>query len=178
MSKVRKVRVQQVIKLCSFKMDENASMIMTALVYPPYPGWMSTQHKSGKWFWAAKQHLWGHQSYNTEEAYTPVSEWLWMQEPDFHLDKIFKPQQMGQMGIMLKKWHISEINALCLTCNDLSFHFWSQVILLIDYNLYQILHAHCVCSGCPILPDVYTPVVSAEQYWLLNLLHFPSLPFS
>jgi hypothetical protein len=26
-----------------------------------------------------------------------------MQEPDFHPDKIFKPQQMGQMVIMLKK---------------------------------------------------------------------------
>jgi hypothetical protein len=26
-----------------------------------------------------------------------------MQEPDFHFDEIFKPQQMGQMGIMLKK---------------------------------------------------------------------------
>jgi len=51
-------------------------MIMIALVYPAYPGWLSTQHKSGKWFWAAKQHLWGHQSYNTEEVDMPVSEWM------------------------------------------------------------------------------------------------------
>jgi len=124
-------------------MDENASTITNAPVNPAYPGRMSTQQKLRKWFWAAKQHLWGHQSYNTEEADMPVSEWPWMQEPDFHLDKIFKPQQMGQLVIMLKKWHLSDINELCLTCNDLSFNFWSQVsywltILCINFSMHTV----------------------------------------
>jgi len=50
-----------------------------------------------------------------------------MKVPDFYLDKIFKSQQMGQMGIMLKKWHLSDKNELRLKCNDLSFNWRSQV---------------------------------------------------
>jgi hypothetical protein len=94
------------------------------------------------------------------------------------LTKFLNLSKWDKWGLCWKKWHLSDINELCLKCNDLSFNFLISGILLTDYTLYHLLHAHRVCSGCLILPNMYTPVISAEQYWLLRLLHFPSLPFS
>jgi hypothetical protein len=63
-------------------------------------------------------------------------------------------------------------------CYNLSFNFYEQGTLLTEYTFYQLLRAHRVQSGCLTAPDMYTLVIFAEEYWILNFFHFTTLPSS
>jgi hypothetical protein len=58
-------------------------------------------HRWRNWFWKTDETIWGCQFDSSEEVKMAICEWLWMLEPNFYHDRIFKLFTSWKNGVSM-----------------------------------------------------------------------------